>query len=90
MPAVSCPNCLEPLNAPADAVGKAAKCAACGHRFVIDKVEGEELDAPMRRAQPELRGPFLQAASGHLSAWRRKWALRDSGEARRKSWGGLL
>jgi hypothetical protein len=46
MSEVSCPNCSQRLNAPADAVGKTAKCAGCGHRFVIEAVEGEALDVP--------------------------------------------
>jgi len=36
MAEVSCPNCSRRLAAPAAAIGKTAKCAACGHRFVIE------------------------------------------------------
>jgi hypothetical protein len=46
MPEVSCPNCSQMLNTPAQAVGKTAKCANCGHRFVIEEIEGEELHVP--------------------------------------------
>ena len=46
MPGVPCPNCSQLLNAPADTVGKTAKCASCGHRFVVEALEDEALVMP--------------------------------------------
>jgi hypothetical protein len=80
MAEVSCPNCSQRLNAPPAAVGKTAKCASCGHRFVIGAVEGGAVVVPdAARAVPNTPpgppGSFptfegLASAMGTSGFWR--------------------
>ena len=76
MAEVSCPNCSQRLSAPANAIGKSAKCAGCGHRFVIEasQVVPDAPRAPIAPAGPPGSFPTFERAASEIAGsefWRR-------------------
>ena len=81
---ISCPECSQKLNVPAQVVGKLVKCEACRHSFVASAAElsspalpkfeppggGPNLSA-RRRGQRHARYPWLEA----YLAWIRSAAV---------------